>query len=71
MVKTKVYSRIVLSNKGYGILESTDKNSWVQVDDNLSLDQAMEQVSTYGYKNLLLDIISKKEIKDRPSEEGG
>ena len=69
MVKSKVYSRIIISKKGYGILESTDKNNWVQVDDNLSLDQAMEQVSTYGYKNLLLDIITKKGTKDRPSEE--
>lgn len=69
MVKTKVYSRIVLTNRGYGILESTDKNNWVQVDDGLNIDQALEQVSTYGYKNLLLDIIAKKGTKDRPSEE--
>ena len=64
MVKTKVHSQIIFSEEGFGILESTDKDNWVQVEDGLTLDEAMEQVSTYGYKNLLLDIISKNKNSD-------
>jgi hypothetical protein len=65
MVKSKVHSQIIFTEEGFGILESTDKKDWVQVEDGLSLDQAMEQVSTYGYKNLLLDIISKNKILNK------